>query len=255
MPIYLIFHLSTSPTIFSRNANDFVVDLPQLHSLPISIVVGFLVPATALALPAPSVLTYDQKQAWLAAWQVFPIWTEISQQVLSFVLAKVWSEDCHSSDLSTARSRTMRSLRTFYVFVLAIAGITRMMTITLLLFSKFFPSVFEPGFRGVLSASNVLQPSFILQSAKMSNISEGALLLLQYDEMCGSSSLLIWSGVVFAKKYLEEFEIRVWTALRVFAIAACTLMIFGPCGLAIAMIWARDELVIEKTNIGDKKAN
>ena len=88
MPLHLAIHLATSPTVSSRKAKDFAIEQPTLLGIPLSMAIGFFIPAIMLALPAPSIQTYSQKQIWLAAWQVFPVYFEIVQGCISFVIAR-----------------------------------------------------------------------------------------------------------------------------------------------------------------------
>ena len=252
VPIHLLTHLLTSPTVFSQKTKDFVVDVAHLQSIPVSLAVGFFVPAVGLALPAPSILTYDQKQTWIAIWQVFPIWVGSLQEVVSF-FAKFSSLTQRSSRKPAVdNAQTMGALRMVYVFALMVAGITRVMAISLSITSKLFPPLFAPEYRRVLNPSNVFQTASILPSKKMSYVGEGAFQFLQYDEMVGSTALVVWSSALFAKKYSELRPIRKWTALKTFAQAAIVLAIFGPCGLAVMLIWARDELVFGEKYTGKK---
>ena len=211
MPFHLAIHLSTSPTVSSRNAADFAVDIPRMLSLPCALGIGFLVPAISLALPAPSILTYDQKQTWLAVWQVFPIWVEISQQSLSQIVPMLWgsSPPAHQNRKGS-NIQSLRALRTAYIFALGFAGVTRIATISISLTSKLFPAIFAPEFRGVLDPSNIFLPASLLPSRKMTFVGEGALQLLQYDEICGSLALVLWSAVLLVRKYSEfhSFDIR-----------------------------------------------
>ena len=228
MPIHLAVHLSTSPTVSSRNAADFAIDIPRMLSLPCSLLIGFLVPAVALALPAPSVLTSGQKQTWLAAWQVFPVWMEISQQSLALVVSMLWSSSPPAHQNRQGSSvQSLRALRTAYIFALVFAGVTRIATISISLTSKLFPAIFAPEFRGVLDPSNIFLPASLFPSKKMTFVGEGALQLLQYDEICGSLALVIWSTVLLVKKYSEFHSFDIRAALKLLG-AATGLIVSVP---------------------------
>lgn len=256
MPIHLAIHLSTSPTVSSRKAKDFAVRIPSLLSIPISLAIGFIVPAVALALPAPSILTYDQKQNWIAAWQVFPIWVEVLQETFSFLFAKLSSSRPQSSQPSRDLDiQTIKALRMVYIFVLIIAGITRITTLSLSLTSVLFPSIFTPEHRGVLNPSNVFQPASISPSKMMASVGEGAAQLLLYDEVCGSAALLVWSIALLVTKYSETRPLCLATTAKILASSAVLVPLFGPCGCAVAFTWARDELVFEEGKARDKRYN
>ena len=220
MPIYLAIQLSTSPTVSSRKANDFAVSLPQLLSLPFSLAIGFLIPAVALALPAPAILIYNQKQTWIAVWQVFPIWMEISQQSLSFVISRLFSLESHVSQIRRSSNlKTIRALRVVYIFAMVVTGVTRITAFSIALASKLFPAMFAPEYRGILDPSNVFLTASISPSKKMSYVGEGAFQLLQYDEICGSVALLVWSGVLLVKKYDEFGLFNLRAGLKMIAAA------------------------------------
>ena len=240
MPMHLAIHLSTSPTVFSRKATDFAVDVPRMLSLPASFVIGFLVPAVALSLPAPSILTYGQKQTWLAAWQAFPIWMEISQQSLSLVVPMIWGSRLPAhQDRKASDAYSIRALRIAYIFALVFAGVTRIATISVSLTSKLFPDIFAPEFREVLDPSNVFLPASLLPSKKMNSVGEGALQLLQYDEFCGSLALIIWSAALLVKKYSEFHSFDISAALKLLG-AATVLIVSVPVSDAsncLSLIW------------------
>ena len=230
--------------------------IPSLLSIPISLAVGFIVPAVALALPAPSILTYDQKQNWIAAWQLFPIWLEVLQQTLSFLFAKLLGSGPKSSQIPRGLdNQTMKALRMVYVFVLIIAGITKITTLSLSLTSVLFPSIFTPEYRGVLIPSNVFKPASISPSKMMASVGEGATQTLLYDEACGSVALLVWSMALLLKKHSETRPLCLSTTTKILASSAILVPLFGSCGCAVAFTWARDELVFEEGKAGDKKYN
>ena len=256
LPLYLIVHLSTSPTVLSRRAEDYVVDVPKLFSIPISLVVGYALPAVLLSLPAPSILTYDQKQTFLALWQAFPIWFEVLQQVFSFVFAKVRDRTSVSpASLQNPVRRTIETMRSVYMFVLAIAGVTRITTIMLSMTSKLFPAVFSQEFRGVLDPSNVFQDRSFFASDKMDSIGAGAFQFLQYDEIFGSVALIFWSLTLYLNMYLSTTTFDSWKALKVFSAFTVSTALFGPCGCAVCFIWARDELVFAAKEKYGKKSS
>lgn len=235
MPIHLAIHLSTSPTVFSRKASDFAVNIPRMLSLPLSLVIGFLVPAVALALPAPSILTYGQKQTWLAAWQVFPVWMEISQQSLSLLVSMLWGSNSPAhQDRKGTNIHSICALRRAYVFALVFAGVTRIATISISLTSILFPAIFAPEFRGVLDPSNIFLPASLLPSKKMTFVGEGALQLLQWDEICGSLALIVWSAALLVKKYSEVHSFDTGAALKLLG-AATGLIVSIPAFLSCSM--------------------
>lgn len=177
-----------------------------------------MIPAVALALPAPSILTYNQKQTWIAVWQVFPIWIEISQQILSFVVSRLFSPELHiSRTRQSSKLQKIRALRIAYIFAMVVVGVTRIATFSISLTSKMFPAMFAPEYRGILDPSNVFRTAFTSPSNKLSFVGEGAFQLLQHDEICGSVALLVWSATLLVKKYNESQAFNLQAGLKMLA--------------------------------------
>ena len=251
--IYALVHLATSPLVSSRKADDYEVDTVSTSTFPISLIIGFGLPSVLLALPAPSVLTYDQKQTFIAIWQVFPIWVEALQLVLPFLVSTLL-QGTPKTRTSPPR-QTMWALRLVYAFALAAAGITRVTTIMLSLTSKLFPALFAPEYRGVLDPSRVFVVESFFPSKKMKSIGEGAGQFLQYDEMTGSAALVIWSIALYLNIALRKSESGSWVALKTVSAFTASIALFGPSGSALCFIWARDELVLVDNEGNDKKSN
>lgn len=255
MPFYLIVHLATSPTVSSRVAKNYAVDVPNLLSVPVSLVIGFVVPSVLLSLPAPSVLSFDQKQTFIAFWQMFPIWFECLQQLFSVVIAK-FLPGTSKSPMSPQRAnrRTMEALRSVYVFALAIAGVTHISMVMLSMTSILFPALFAPKFRGELDPSNVFLTKSFFASKPISSIGVGAFQLLQYDDMVGSIALQLWALALYVKTNKRISKVHRWTAMKVVSALIASTVLFGSCGCAVCFIWARDELVFAERDEDDRKS-
>lgn len=242
-PLYLILHLSTSPTAIYPSAADISVDMSHLITIPISITIGYILPAVLLALPAPSVLTFDRKQILLAIWQVFPIWVGVLQRTIPSMVSMVSnSERKSSAPRAKASGNYLRAIRCIYLFALVLTGFTHISATTLTATSKFFPNLFAPEYVGVFNPSNVFFPRTISTTVRMPSIGQGTLLLLQYDGLIGSASLVIWASTLFVRAYGRRRVFDQWLSLVTANVLLSALV--GPVGCAVALIWARDELVL-----------
>ena len=244
VPIYLIIYLSTSPLVSSDHAPDFLIHSADVAAIPLAIVLGYGVPAVMMSLPAPSIIDFQQKQTWMAIWQVFPLWVAGFQAILSSLISRV-----DSSQQSI--KRIMTSLRFLYLGLLIVAAIGQLSTITLMSTSSWFPDLFATGFRGVFDLKNVFLPVAATPSVKMPSIGAGLHLLLQYDQLIGSTSMLIFATVVYALQYQRSEKSTSITTHILYAVFVTLLS--GPLGYAVACIWARDELVVAKVEDDDKK--
>ena len=243
--IWCIIYLSTSPLVSSRQRTNFLVDVPNVMGIAVAMTLGYILPTVLMSLPAPSIIDYDLKQWLMTVWQFFPVWVSMVQGIASYLISKVRDP----SGAST--SHMLRSLRVLYAGLLIVAGIGQVSTMTLVAMSKFFPGLFAPEFVGVFDFSRVFLPAAITPSTKMPSIGAGALLLFQYDQSIGSSSMALWSTVLFINTY-RHGAIQQNGALMI--VGGIILMaLTGPLGYATACIWARDELIIADAEIEGKK--
>lgn len=212
---------------------------------------GYALPAILMSLPAPSIIDYDQKQTFMAIWQVFPIWVATLQAVLPYLISK-FTRDRTITSLQSQRHE-MDSLRQLYRFLLIIAGVGQVSTFTLLATSKWFPGLFRPNFAGVFDPSDVFVPRSISASAKMPSIGAGAHLLLQYDEFVGSSSMAFFATVLYIHKRRIGTTYSEYVAPVLQGIGV--LLLTGPLGYAVACVWARDELIAAERSDDIKKVD
>lgn len=254
LPLYLVIHLSTTPTVSTMRVRDFYIDPSDLQSVPISLTLGFIVPAILLTLPAPSVISFNEKQNFMAVWQTFPIWVELLQWSLSFFRRTAISrkaERVATSEMPDTQWHAM--LRAVYVSILAIAGSTHLVTMTLLATLKVFPDLFGAIFDGTLSPSAVFWPIAFSPSIKMMSIGSAALLQLQFDEIIASAAVALWAAVLLERELSQIRRVRKTYALALDFIFKTALV--GPIGYAVLCIWTRDELIFEKKIEENAKKN
>ncbi|KAL8728089.1 MAG: hypothetical protein Q9166_005614 [cf. Caloplaca sp. 2 TL-2023] len=247
IPIYLAIHLSTSPTVSSRKRSDFFADPTQFITVPYAVAIGLVLPTILLALPAPSIISHERKQLFMAIWQAFPLWTGMLQTVMSLLRQSVM--DHAANDM--AKKDTVGSMRTVYAFMLIVAVVTRLSTWTILDLSVILPSIFDPKIVHLLNPSAVLRPASVAPSVKMPSIAAGSLQFLQYDEMIGAFAMVVWSSALYISA-MERKGLAGWAALLVKGVLIEALA--GPQGFAVAVVWARDEHIFagastEKKNL------
>lgn len=247
-PLYLILHLSTSPTATSPTATNLNIEVTDLVAIPISVVIGYILPAVLLALPAPSVLTFDHKQILMAVWQAFPIWVDVLQRAIPFLVSNASNARRKPSTFpAEASSEYIRAVRYVYLFALMLAGSTHISAMTLATTSKLFPALFAAEYVGVFNPSKVFLPSTISMTTQMSSIGHGALLLLQYDGLTGSASLVLWASVLFVRVYSRRRMFDWWLSFAAMVVLLTALV--GPVGCVVALLWARDELVLSGSQV------
>ncbi|MCJ1469009.1 hypothetical protein MMC07_007641 [Pseudocyphellaria aurata] len=261
IPLYLLLHLSTSPTVSSNDPNDFHIDLFNLSSIPFSMAIGLILPTVLAALPSPSIISFDRKQSFMAIWQMFPLWVQLLQLALPFLFKTFYSSLSRKPPSSGPRRQGIGALRFAYIFMLTIAASTHIATLTLLFTSKFFPALFATPFIGVFNPANVFWPVTMSASHQMSSIGSGAMLVIQYDEIIGSVAVVLWALFLLTTA-LQRFSSQVGVAgsttaawAVIFDFVTFTALV-GPLGYAVIAMWSRDELIFasgaERTN--DQKA-
>lgn len=243
MPLYALLHLTTSSTVSAKSASDIAVDASSMAVAPFSIALGFIIPAVVMSLPAPSTISVDSKQAFIALWQVFPLTVSMLQLLLPFVYRLLSSSKPAGKSQDSA---TLNALRLSHFTALLVSSVTQVATFTVVGLNTLFPDLFVPQYRGVFNLSKVLTPASLTTSFRPSTIGEGTLLLIQFDEMSSMFAVMIWSVYLFFQADDAPKSVGRWVSLIAGASTAYTFA--GASGVAIAAIWGRDELVFSKKN-------
>ncbi|KAL8904281.1 MAG: hypothetical protein Q9207_003377 [Kuettlingeria erythrocarpa] len=246
MPLYCAIHLATSPTVWSRKQSDFFVDPLRLKCIPYSMAFGFVLPAALMALPAPSIVSYERKQVFMAIWQAFPIWVGILEELI----ALLWGSLSGDTVVERTRNRTIDSMRNVYGILLCFALVTRVSAWTISVSSVLFPGIFAPTVVDLLSPSSVFRPLAATPSVKMPSIAAGGLQFLQYDEMVGSAACVLWSAALYLS-VAKRKSVDGWVSMVVKGVVLEALA--GPEGFAVAALWARDETIFAVEQGADRK--
>ncbi|KAL6714288.1 hypothetical protein ACLMJK_007711 [Lecanora helva] len=250
VPIYLIIYFLTTPLLSSKRLEKYTVEKSSTLAIPISIVLGYMIPAILMSLPAPSIITFDQKQTFIAVWQMFPLWVAILQAILPYSIAALMPASPEPSKHSGPTE--LNAMRQVYAILLMFAGIGQTATATILALLAWFPELFAPEVRSVFDARSVLVPMAATPATRMPSIGDGAFLLLQYDELVGSMSMASWASIMYlvARQQIRSQQSIVAVVLVGFAAMVCT----GPLGFCVACIWARDELIARKGDWMEQKS-
>ncbi|MCJ1477783.1 hypothetical protein MMC13_006456 [Lambiella insularis] len=230
-------HLSTSPSIEPSAPNLAVNAIDSLSTFA-AMTGGYFLPSILAGLPAPSVVTYDQKQITMAIWQAFPIWISALYFISKRTLAYVIPSSAYNSS-SEKLELDMEALRFTYSTLLLVAGFTHVHAWSLSLTASHLSPLFAPHIADVLD-STAFFPIEQALSITNSNIHRGVALWLQWDEIIGTSAFFFWTLTLYvqAKHQNEQrLGLRLWLQLLVGTTVA------GPTTGAIALVWARDELV------------
>lgn len=231
------------------NVSSLLVEINHVIAIFPALLIGFILPSVLMSLPAPSVLTFEQKQTYIAIWQMFPIWVSLVQIALPHVISK----PARTSSTKSPRLQELHTMRILYIGLLIIAAYGQAATAMLVATSSCFPDLFAPDFKGVFNSSKVFLPAAVSPSVKMPSIGSGTHLLLQYDELIGSGAMVLWSTTLFMLVYRECRSVQSEVSLIAYGILA--MFLTGPLGYATTCIWARDELIVSEIEETNKKVN
>lgn len=238
-PLLFALHLSTSPTVAPSRSN-VAVKAADLLSTIIAIVCGYLLPTILIGLPAPSLISYEIKQLFSALWQAFPIWTFIVQ-IMSKSALERFSHTNAAIFTGLHVHRHMAVLRFTYSFLILVAGLTHIHACTLSLTASLLPQMFAPSAVKALHYSSVFIPKSNSPSTKVQDAASGAALFLQWDEIVGLSAFFLWTLPLYLRAKHQRGQL--FTPSLFLQLLLGTI-VAGPVTGAVALMWARDELLM-----------
>jgi len=240
VPIFLILCLARSTTT-SPTERAITADIFEVISIPASLFMGFAIPAVMLALPAPAMQSFEAKQTWIAVWQGFPIWVAVFQQIIKRYISIMLPT---LEPPSTARKG--KALQRVYIILVLFAGISHVVPMALIVTSSMFPGLLPANYAQAFTFSRVILPAAMTSKTQMSSVGSGALLLLQYDEIIGSTAVLLWALLALLQACSHCQGTRPWFSglWRLTLVTALT----GPAGCAVSLISFRDGIVLEQSD-------
>ena len=244
MPLWVALYLSTSPLVRPTAAN-ISTHIGSTTAIPISLALGYFIPSILMSLPAPSMIDFETKQSLIALWQPFPVWVAILQQIFGRTFGSFGYTAKENS------GSTLNTLRPVYLSLVIFAAYTHAETFTIIMISTLFPSLFASGYVGVFSPSKVFLPEGFTGSARVQNVGSGLHEFLKYDEIIGSTAVILWVAFLYVQADSRRKAFNKWPQL-VLAIGSLTVLA-GPGGCAVALMWARDELVLSRGSSEQKR--
>ncbi|KAG0652379.1 Citreoviridin biosynthesis D [Hyphodiscus hymeniophilus] len=258
LPIWLFIHLLTSPVakppLGSHASSALLISTLDLKILPLTLLLGYIVPSILMALPTPSVTSPIEHQKYIALWQPFPVWCVIIQTLLKYVIGTVASGNAEKGKhQSTLGASYLNSAKGVYSFITTLCVITHLPVLLLSVLPSSVSQNSSPTLQklAVESFSSVYLPYFPSLAHKVPSFAAGVHTFLQWDLYIGSTAMLIW-GILLNRSAKEAFRGEAgWGGLVVKVVT--WLLLAGPCGALAVLLWERDAIVNQKTNVGSKK--
>lgn len=240
-----------SPAVNNPKDYQLIVSTPvKLAVAPISIMVGFGLPSVVMALPAPSVLSFETKQTWTAIQQGWPIWIGLIHFTLSSLAMIV---DQRASILTEAdkRTKTIKYLRRAYAFSIMSSTGSYLAGLSLTSLAYAFPVLFSSTYLPQLQPKQVYWPVLPFGDHKVNTLADGALWFLQWDLIVGVLANVVWGLSLRAAS--KNAKITVGSLVADTFKTVLITLILGPTATAAVALWGRDELVFRKGDSSTEK--
>ena len=242
MPTYYGMHL-----LFSSTKSIRPLDVPSILILPISIMLGYILPTVLMSLPwlDPSVHQY-----LVAIWQVFPLWITM----LQYALKKAYSylSHHHKSEIGRFPASEIKSLDRVYRFSFAPAMLTQVLTVGLIACAQSDAPFNLLSDHDITFCGVFLPPNF-RQEVQIRDMIQGAHGMFQYDQYVGSLAAIVWAVTVRLDASEASMSFRQLVELTLQVISYTLLA--GPAGAIIILLWARDLQILRNPNLETKSKN
>lgn len=235
-PLWLAVHLLTSPSAAKPTAADISIEPIHLLALPASFIVGFVLPLAPVVLPV-SLVSLQVKQTAMGWYQQWPLWIAVPHYMLVALLRLC------SIPLKLDSPETRLLLyRNVYIFAFAFAVFTHLPVMSLSFAAFAWPSLFNYEYAHLLQPKHLLIPTSPFLDTKARNLAEGMLWLIQWDYFSGYVAPAVWA--IFLRRKVKETLNKSDSLGYCLIRALIYLLMAGPIGIAIGMVWERDEILL-----------
>ena len=242
-PLYAIVYISASPLAselsFPQLAAKSLAPSSSTYILPVILAIGYLVPAIAMALPSPSLVSNDFQQKAIALWNVFPFIVQCVQLVLRGMSA--WVEDRMKGEKQTP-GQHLKAVRFAYIFGVVISTVTHVAILSLSASTAVFPCLFRPEYARALEPSALVNLSTAWKT--VSTLGDGVRSFLLWDQIFTYSTMLLL-GYVQLKRIP-----RASTGPQSFflmGLVTAAIIFMGPGSAVLILSWIRDEELFGQT--------
>ncbi|KAF1729824.1 Aflatrem synthesis protein A [Beauveria bassiana] len=245
-PVYGFLHLLTSASASVPSRANMHIPYAVLQALPLVFLVGNAVPSLAMILPLSlSWNTPAVKQLLIAAWQPWPVYTAFGLTAAHLLLGGVLTAG--DSPSPAGRKKSAAALRFIYAIAFANAAVSHLVALTVTVGAALAPAIFDPDYAVSLHPTKVLEtilPWAANPVAQIQTLGDGATILLRWDYVLGTTSLLLWASVLHARAY-KHYEGKCVDVVSFLAKIATLYVVVGPAGAAVELMWEREEFALQ----------
>lgn len=184
-----------------------------------------------------SLVSLKIKQTAMGWYQQWPLWIA----VLHYTLVALLRFSSLPSKLEPPEIRLIL-YRSVYIFAFAFAIFTHLPVMSLSFAASAWPSLFNEEYAYMLQPNHLLVPKNPFMDAKAKDLAEGMLWLIQWDYFSGYLAPAVWA--VFLRLKVEKTPHRSDSLVYCLIRAVLYLLVAGPVGIAIGMVWERDEILL-----------
>ncbi|EGX95267.1 hypothetical protein CCM_03539 [Cordyceps militaris CM01] len=256
-PVYGFLHLVTGRTASAPTRAHMHIQYAVLASLPLVFFVGNAVPSVAMVLPFSSRNTVAVKQLLTAVWQPWPAYTAFGLTAANLLFGGLIT----AGDKATpqGRKKAAGALRLIYAIAFGNAAVSHLAAATVTIGTTLAPGIFHPDYAVALHPRKVLAavlPWAANPVAQIETLGDGVNVFLRWDYLLGTTSLLLWASVLYARAH-RHYEGKSVDALSFLVKIATLYAVIGPAATAVELMWEREEYVLQSEDkaLTTKKRN
>lgn len=228
-----------APSVTSITAKDLSVEQGHLTAIPLSFIFGYILPIILLSLPAPRLVSRKFKHTvsgWYQQWSLFVAFFHYA-----YLFLLQGDHALLSPQPALSSSSTLSSLRLIYSLAFIMAAIPHWIVCLISFSAWLHPNMFTEKEAKALHPWKVLVPTLPFTPRKAKDISQGFMWLIQWDYLVGTIGMIVWALVLHSNArnaYRPDDE---WIDIVLRFVGY--LILGGPGGLPVGIMWERDEWV------------
>ncbi|KAK7705066.1 hypothetical protein SLS57_010263 [Botryosphaeria dothidea] len=244
IPVWALVHLLTLPPTNSTALRARLSVAPDAaRLLPWAMFLGYMLPSFAMVAPSP------YQQALIALWQPFPLWATL---IATLVLRPLFSSSSPSPTSPPSPQQSYAATSSAHLFALLLAAIPHAAALSLSLGALALPQLFAPATAASLHPARVFLPKLSTTPGDAVPLAEGVLRFMQWDEAVSTAATVVWAATVYLR------DTRISGGSGRFGIVGVVVRVVGwtvvggPAAAAVALVWARDEVVFGSGSDGKR---
>ena len=215
---------------------DVRIDPIHLLALPASFIIGFVIPLIPVMLPF-SIIGAEAKQTAMGWYQQWPLWIAVAHYTLVVLLR---ATSASSNFISQKNEQII--YRCVYTFAFAFAVLTHLPVMVVSFTASVWPALFKDEYIHLLQPKHLLVPTNPFSDTKVTDLAEGMFWLIQWDYFSGYLAPAFWAFSLY--RIADATRSQSGSLRHSLIRAALYCLMAGPVGIAVGMIWERDEMML-----------